>query len=206
MKKRLISLVLAVILLLAMATPALAAAPKIRRTEYEGGKKVEVDFVGQVSYRNPKITVKDSSGKKLSARIVERDSDDIDFSVSGLKAGRKYTFTLSGVRAGTSGRFGTVKGSFSVPANVAIQKLKYDAEDRELEIDFNGKVKYKGTKVSVKDASGREYATRIIEKDKDDMEVKVTGLERGGTYVVTVSGVALKGGGFATVSKSFTVK
>ena len=206
MKKRLISLLLAAMLLATLAAPALASAPKVKKAAYEGGSKVEVDFAGKVSYRSPKLTVKDSAGRKLSARITDRDDDDIDFAVTGLKAGGKYTFTLTGVRAGKSGSYGTVKGSFTVPAKVAIRKVKYDAKDRELDIDFNGKVKYRAVKVTVKDGAGKAYAARITEKGDDDLEVKVTGLKKGKTYTVAVSGVALKGGGYSTVSKKFTVK
>ena len=206
MLKRLVSLALAAMLAMALAVSALAAAPKVKNVEYEGGKKVEVEFIGRVSWRRPKVTVKDSSGRRLSARIVDRDGDDIDFAVSGLKAGGKYTFTLTGVRAGCSGKYGTVKGRFTVPAKVAIRKVKYDAEDRELDIDFNGKVRYSDVAVSVKDAAGKEYAARITEKGIDDLEARVTGLQKGKTYEVTVSGVALKGGSFATVSHAFTVK
>lgn len=206
MKKRLISLIITVMLLVTMAASAMAAAPTVKKVEYEGGKKVEVEFKGRVSYKNPHIIVKDSKGSKLSARILKKDNDDISFSVSGLKAGGKYTFTLTGVRAGSSGSFGSVKGSFTIPAKVAIRKVIYDSRDHELDIDFNGKVKYKNVRVSVKDASGKAYTAKITEKGDDDLEVRVTGLKKGKTYKVTVSGVALKGGSFITVSKSFTVK
>ena len=91
-------------------------------------------------------------------------------------------------------------------AKVAIKKVKYDSRDQELDIDFNGNVKYKSVKVIVKDASGRKYTARITEKGKDDLEVKITGLKRGKTYTVTVVGVALKSGTYMTVSKSFSVK
>ncbi len=206
MKKRLISLIITVMLLVTMAASAMAAAPTVKKVEYEGGKKVEVEFKGRVSYKNPDIIVKDSKGSELSARILKKDNDDISFSVSGLKAGEKYTFTLTGVRAGSSGSFGSVKGSFTIPAKVAIRKVIYDSRDHELDIDFNGKVKYKNVRVSVKDASGKAYTAKITEKGDDDLEVRVTGLKKGKTYKVTVSGVALKGGSFITVSKSFTVK
>ena len=193
-------------MLLAMAAPALASAPTVKKVTYEGGKKVEVDFSGRVSYKSPKVTVADNSGNKLSAKIVDRDTDDIKFTVSGLKAGGTYTFTISGVRAGSSGTYDTVKGSFSVPSEVAIRKVKYDKKDRELDISFNGKVKYKKVKITVKDAAGKKYTAKITDKDNDDLEAKVKGLKKGKTYTVIISGVALKGGSFTTVSKSFTVK
>ena len=209
MKKRLIALLLVAVMMVAMAAPALAKEPTVKKVKYEGGKKVEVSFKGRVSYSKPKVTVKSSNGKTLSAKITDKDKDDIEFSVSGLEAGGKYSFTISGVRAGTSGSYGKVTGSFTVPAKAAklsIKKVKYDSKDKELDIDFNGEVKYKSVKVVVKDSSGKKYTTRITDKGNDDLEVKVSGLKKGKSYKVTVSGVALKGGSYTSVSKSFTAK
>lgn len=206
MKKRLIALLLAALLLALCAAPAMAAAPKIKETEYEDNGVVEVEFSAKkVTYKSAKVVVKDAAGKKLSVKILEKDSDDITFKVSGLKASSKYTYTISGVRAGKSGSYGSVSGSFKTPADApTVKKVKYDKKDKELEVEFATKVQCKGLKVTVTDESGKALTLKKIEKDSDEVEMKVSGMTKGKTYTVTVSGVRVKGkGSYVSVSKTF---
>lgn len=207
MKKRIISLLLAVMLLTLCAVPALAAAPKVKKVECEGNGVVEVDFTTKnVRYKSARVVVKDSAGKKLTVRILEKDTDDISFKVTGLKAGKKYSFTISGVRAGRSGSYGTVKGTFKTPSNKpAIKKVKFDAQHDNLEIDFATVVQYKNLKVTVKNAAGKELSVWNIEKDPDELDMDIDGMISGKKYTVTVSGVRVKGvGSYTSVSKTFT--
>ena len=148
MKKRMMAMLLAAVLLALCAAPAMAAAPKIKKTEYEGNGVVEVDFTSRkVTYKSAKVVVKAPGGKTLTAKIIDKDSDDIEFKVTGLAANTKYTYTISGVRAGKSGSYGKVSGSFKTPSNTpAIKKAKYDKKDKELEVEFATKVQYKGLK------------------------------------------------------------
>lgn len=171
-----------------------SSPPKIEKVSYEGGGKVDVDFYGKVNYKSPKVTVKDSSGKKYSATIVERDDDDLDFKVKNYKKGKKYKFSISGIkRAGTSG-YTKVKGTFKIKSSVPlkVKEVDYDDEDRELCIEFNKKVQWKNAKVTVTNSSGKKYTTKIIEKDSDDIEVYVDGLTYGKKYNYKVSGVKAK--------------
>jgi len=207
MKKRIVAMLLAALMLALCAIPAMAAAPKVKKAEYEGIGVVEVDFTTRnARYKSAKVVVKDSAGKKLTARILEKDSDNISFRVSGLKAGKKYTYTISGVRAGKTGSYGKVKGSFKTPSNkLAIQKVKYDSHDRDLEVEFATKVQYKSLKVTVKDANDNALTVSGLEKGSDDLEMTVKGMTRGKTYTITVSGVRVKGtGSYTSVSKTFT--
>lgn len=206
MKKKLLALALIVVTVLTAAIPAFAAAAAIKKTEYEDSGYVEVDFKRDVQYKNLKVSVKDSTGKSYSVSIKEKDEDDLTFRVNGIKSGMGYTYTIFGVRAGRSGSYGKVSGKFSVPAAqvLSIKKVEYDFDDRELEIDFNGRVQYKSVKVVVKDSTGKTYTTRILEKDKDSIEARVRGLKWGETYTVTVSGVRASGAGsYESVSKTF---
>ena len=206
MKKRIVSLLLAVMLLTLCAVPALAAAPKVKKIEYEGNGVVEVDFTTKnVRYKSARVVVKDSAGKKLTARILEKDNDDISFKVTGLKAGRKYRFTISGVRAGRSGSYGTVKGSFKTPSNKpTIKEVEFDARHDNLEIDFATAVQYRNLKVTVKDAAGKKLSVWNIEKDPDELDMDIDGMISGKKYTVTVSGVRVKGvGSYTSVSKTF---
>ena len=70
-----------------------------------------------------------------------------------------------------------------------IRKVEYDAEDKELDIEFTMNVEYQNPSVTVTDASGNQYETRIVERDNDGLEVRVKGLTRGSSYTVSVSGV-----------------
>lgn len=206
MKKRIVSMLLAVLMLVVCAVPAMAAAPKVQKTEYEGNGLVEVDFTTEnVQYKNAKVTVKDSAGKKLTVSIREKDNDSIIFKVSGLKASSKYSYTVSGVRAGKSGSYGKVTGSFKTPSDKpTIKKVIYDPADKELEVDFATKVQFKNLKVTVEDAAGKKLAVRNIVKDSDDLDMNVSGMVVGQSYTVTVSGVRVKGvGSYVTVSKKF---
>lgn len=208
--KKLITLVLVLTCLVSAAIPAMAATAAIKKTEYEGSGYVEVDFKKDVQYKSVKVTVKDSDGKSYTAKISEKDEDDLTFKVSNIKAGKTYNYTISGVRAGGSGSYGKVSGSFKVPAakKLSIKELEYDRGDKEMEIEFSGKVEYSSAKVTVKDSSGKSYTAKIIEKENDGMEVRVSGLKKGSKYTVKVSGVRLKsaGGSYSSVSKSITVK
>ena len=206
MKKRIVSMLLAVLMLVICAVPAMAAAPKVQKTEYEGNGLVEVDFTtDNVQYKNAKVTVKDSAGKKLNVVIREKDTDSITFKVSGLKASSKYTYTVSGVRAGKSGSYGKVTGSFKTPSNKpTIKKVKYDPTDRELEVDFATNVQFKNLKVTVKDATGKKLTVRHIVKSADELDMSVKGMVVGQSYTITVSGVRVKGvGSYVTISKKF---
>ena len=206
MKKRLIALVLAAVLLVMGNLPALAAAPKVQKTEYEGNGIVEVDFKSDhVKYKNAKVVVKDPNGKKLSVTILEKDNDDITFRVKNVQPDTKYSYTISGVRKGSSGSYGTVKGSFKTPGDKPeIKEVEYDVEDKELSVEFTTRVQYKGLKVVVKDQNGKKLSVSQIEKDNDEIECRVKGMKRGQKYTVTVSGVRVKGkGSYVKASKSF---
>ena len=111
--------------------------------------------------------------------------------VANIAEGMDYSFSVNGVRSGYSGEYGSVTDSFYVPGagELVIREVDYDADDRELEVEFNGRVSYGELKVEVTDESGASYEVRLREKDGDSVEVYVEGLNRGGEYTVTVSGV-----------------
>ena len=104
----------------AMAASAPSNRPEIEDVDYEGSGKVEVDFYNQVYYNGVKFTVKDTSGKSYSTKILEKDSDEISFKVNNVKSGKTYNFTISGIKVrGTSG-YTSVSSSFKVSAVGAV--------------------------------------------------------------------------------------
>ena len=75
----------------------------------------------------------------------------------------------------------------------AIQKIEYDRDDQELDIEFVEKVDFSGVAVEVTDLDGTVYATRVVESDDDSLEVRVEGINPGGSYLARVTGVSLRG-------------
>lgn len=122
--KKVMFLMVAVVLVLSLAVPALAVSSLIKKVEYEGNGEVEVEFASRVQYNDAKVTVKDSSGKTYTARITEKDSDDLEFIVSDIESGKTYTFTISGIRKNGEKSYTTVSGEFTANKNA-----HYDHDD-----------------------------------------------------------------------------
>ena len=190
------------------AVPAFAA-PKVRKAEYEGKGRVEVDFNSKVRYKNVKVTVKDNKGAGYSTKINEKDDDDLTFTINNFKTGSTYTYTISGVRKNGEKNYGSVTGKVSIPVPAAtprVKKADYDREDREVEFEFTGRVQWKGAKVTITDGS-RNYVTRILEKDSDSIEVKVSKLTVGKKYTYKISGVRVKdASSYKTISGTFIAR
>lgn len=115
---------LALVMTMGAVPSQAASAPRIEDVDYEGNGVVEVEFAGDVKYRNVKITVKDSKGKKYKARVVRKDADDIKFKIKKFKKGKKYTFRIKGVKRWNAGAYRTVKGKVKIPGK-AKKKSKY---------------------------------------------------------------------------------
>ena len=58
--RRMLAALMIMVWMVVAAVPAFAA-PKIRKAEYEGKGRVEVDFNSKVRYQNVKVTVKDDA-------------------------------------------------------------------------------------------------------------------------------------------------
>ena len=91
------------------------ASLKVKNIEWEGKGRVELHFRSRVEYGKLRVKVRDAEGNKHTALIRERKSDELEFQVDGLTQGAKYYYTVSGVRRKGSGKWVTVKGSFTVP-------------------------------------------------------------------------------------------
>ena len=194
---RIASVFAAALMALQIFTAPVLAAPKTARVKYEKNGVVEVDFRGKVQYRNLQVSVKDSTGKAYAVRINDRDDDELEFTIRNYKAGMKYSYVISGIRAKGEKSYGKVTGVVSIPKEttaVKVKKIKYDVKDRELEIDLNKKVGWKNPSVRITDGS-RTFGTRITDRDSDELEVRVSGLTRGKTYKYTITGVVDKGTG-----------
>lgn len=208
-RKSILTGMITMLMLLVGTLPVLAAsgAPGVDEWKYKGKNKIEVEFKQDVRYKKAKVKVTDSKGKSYKTSIVKKDEDDITFKVTGLKKGKTYTYKISGIRKEGASKYTSVKGTFRIPkdSKPVIEDVEYDSEDREVNFDFKGTVKWKKAKVTVKDSKGKNYVTRILEKDNDSIEVRVKKLTVGKKYTYKITGVAQKGSSsYKTVSGSFT--
>ena len=192
MNKKIALIIAAALLSLVMLVAAVAEGfnSDIKRSEYEGNGVVEVDFIRDVRYDNPQLTVTDSTGVSVPAVIINTDDDDIKFRIENPVPGETYDYAFTGLTARRSGEEMKISGSVRVPleGEVVIRKVQYD-RDGEIEIDFSGTVQYGDVKAAVSSLLGGEFEVVITEKDRDSIEGYVKGLEYGGIYTLTVSGV-----------------
>lgn len=207
MKKRILSVILVLAVMMSMAIPAMAEAPAKQKVSYEGGGCVEVEFTTRVQYKNVSVTVKNPAGKTMTVRITDLDDDEMNFCVDGLKPGTKYTFVIDGVRKGRTGSYGKVRGSFRTPADeLFVKEAEYDRREGELELEFYGRIQVKNPKVVITDETGKTWSGRVTDLDGDELEIAVKGLKRG-SYTVTITGIRLKGQqSYTSVTASFRVR
>lgn len=204
---RIASAMLAAIMAVGLTILPAQAACSIKKAEYEGNGKVEVKFTSKVTYPALKVTVKNSSGTKMSVKVIEKDDDDLEFKIKGFKAGQTYTYKISGIRKKGESKNSSVSGKITIPksnGSVSVKKVEYDAEDREVDIEFAGKVQWKNPKVVIKNGK-TDYVRKITDKGSDDIEVSVKALKKGVTYTYTISGIRKKGASkYGTVTGTFT--
>lgn len=188
---------------------AASGKPSIEKTEYEGRGRVEVEFYGNVRYSNAKVTVKKlSTGQTYTADILKKDSDDIEFRSPSYTSGCKYKYTISGIKRYGAGSYTSVSGYFRVPkaGSIKIEDIEYDAEDRELSVDFRTKVNWNNPSVMIYTTSGQYVCSgRVIERENDGIEFRLDKrLSYGKKYTCKISGVkARTGSTYKTISKTF---
>ena len=111
------------------AAPSFAAAPDKEKVKYLGKGKVEVEFWQDVDYKNTKVQVEDTSGKAYKAKIYDKDDDELKFRIQDYKKGETYKFTIQGIRAEYTSKFGSVSGKVTIKkadksANITAQRAK----------------------------------------------------------------------------------
>ncbi len=183
-----------------------AAAPKIDETDYEGKGKIEVNFSGKVNYKNVRVCAWDAKGKKIRTTVTDKNPDEIEWTLSKYEMGKTYTFTISGVKAKKEKKYSSVSGKIRIPVNkgkIPVYDIDYDAEDKEADFEFPYPVEWKNVKVKIV-AGNKNYVTKICEKGRQKLEVKVRKMKKGKVYRYRISGIRKKGtSSYVTISGSF---
>ncbi len=181
------AVLIALIMVLGLAaSPAFASAPTKEKVNYLGSGKVKVEFLEDVDYRKAKVTVKDTSGKKYKASIYDMDDDELKFRIKKCKEGKTYKFTIKGIRAEYTSKFGKVKGTV---------KVKKPSHGKNISAD-------KAKSIAMNDAAKRynvsksEFHYVHVKKDRDDgitvYEVEFRTATYEYSYDISMSGKILK--------------
>jgi len=196
MKKGIFVIITAALLAAVMLVVAVAEGldSNIKRTEYEGNGVVEVDFIVDVRYQDLRLAVSDSAGNAVVAEIINVDDDDIKFRIENPVPGETYDFSFSGIRTRRMKEEINASGSVRIPleGEVTVRRVEYD-NDGEIEISFFGAADLSNAAATVTSALGESYEVVITERERDGVEGRVKGLEYGGIYTLTVSGVGANG-------------
>lgn len=174
----------------------------VKSVEYDYDEKddsIEIDFSTRINLNSSaKASVKDDSGKTYKTFIEESDENEIDLDVASLKADKSYTVTISGIKNETESEYGTLTVTFSIPkaSTNLVEEVEFDNEDNEVSFDFSKKVKYNNPKVTITSEDGsKTYKASIIEKENDELSVRVNGLKEGNTYNYSITGITEKSSG-----------
>lgn len=110
-----VSLGMALTMLMSTALSVSAAAPVFEEIEHKGKGRMEVEFYGKVVYKNAKVIVRDTSGKKYKVTKVRKDDDDIKFTIKNFKRGKTYKITVKGIKKRGTKSYGSRTGKINIP-------------------------------------------------------------------------------------------
>lgn len=173
--------------------------------------ELEVDFLTDVSwdYAAKVLSVKDSQGNPYRGYLLDTDEDGCDIVIANMKHGRTYTIVINGLRRYRSGKSCRLTLKVKIPKmrsssrDIRVSKVSVDDAYGEVEVKFASKVVWRrNAKVaSIKDNKGKSYQGYLIDRDKDECEIYIDGMEPGRTYKIKIAGVKARGASsFRTVT------
>lgn len=180
---------------------------------------VDVHFKTRVMWdENASISLTDGNGKNYSAKIIEKDDDDLEIYVEGIKDGTNYTANIQGIKGYDDSSYTNLKVTFetkkqqtksSTKSSLKVKDVDFDREDKEVSFDFDKNIKAKsGAYIIIKDSNGNAYSSknsRII-CDEDDIELFLDkNLTQGKKYTYEINGVKEStSNSYQTIKGSFT--
>lgn len=180
---------------------------------------IDIHFTTKVMWdNNASITsLTDSSGNSYSAKIIDRDDDDLEIYVEGIKDGTNYTAEIQGIKTYNDNSYTNLKVTFetekqtsnNTKSNLKVKDVDFDREDKEVSFDFDKFIELKSDAyIIIKDSNGNTYSSknsRII-CDEDDIELFLDkNLKQGQKYTYEINGIKENvGNSYETINGSFT--
>lgn len=167
---------------------------------------------------NASITsLTDAGGNSYNAKIIDKDDDDLEIYIEGIKDGTNYTAEIQGIKAYNDNSYTNLKVTFetekqtsnNTKSNLKIRDVDFDREDKEVSFDFDKFIELKSDAyIIIKDSNGNTYSSknsRII-CDEDDIELFLDkNLKQGQKYTYEINGIKENvGNSYETINGSFT--
>lgn len=180
---------------------------------------IDVHFTTKVMWdNNASITsLTDAGGNSYNAKIIDRDDDDLEIYVEGIKYGTNYTAEIQGIKTYNDNSYTNLKVTFetekqtsnNTKSNLKVRDVDFDREDKEVSFDFDKFIELKSDAyIIIKDSNGNTYSSknsRII-CDEDDIELFLDkNLKQGQKYTYEINGIKENvGNSYETINGSFT--
>ena len=180
---------------------------------------IDVHFTTKVMWDdNASITsLTDAGGNSYNAKIIDRDDDDLEIYVEGIKDGTNYTAEIQGIKTYNDNSYTNLKVTFetekqtsnNTKSNLKVRDVDFDREDEEVSFDFDKFIELKSDAyIIIKDSNGNTYSSknsRII-CDEDDIELFLDkNLKQGQKYTYEINGIKENvGNSYETINGSFT--
>lgn len=187
-----------------------AAAQKAGKVTCTSSGRINISFKSKVTYTNAvSAAVRDADGNQTECKIVKKNKKLMTVSAAGLVQGQTYTVTIEGILGKDSSEAVTVEKTFIAKGiktkcktgKASVQGGKF------VIIKMNSAAEYKDAAVAVTDSKGKACDAKIVKKAKGNIKVQISGMNKGETYKITVSGVKTKKEkSYGSVTKTVTVK
>ena len=180
---------------------------------------VDVNFKTKVMWDdNTSITsLTDAGGNSYNAKIIDKDDDDLEIYVEGIKDGTNYTAEIQGIKTYNDNSYTNLKVTFetekqtsnNTKSNLKVRDVDFDREDKEVSFDFDKFIELKSDAyIIIKDSNGNTYSSknsRII-CDEDDIELFLDkNLKQGQKYTYEINGIKENvANSYETINGSFT--
>ena len=94
-------------------------------------------------------------------------------------------------------------GAFAASSD-NVEDVSYGGKGK-VEIEFVRDVSYKNLSISVEDKSGKSYDADILEKDEEELELRIKDWKPGGNYTITIGKVKWRGSDYRDVTVKVSI-
>ena len=176
--------------------------------------KVNISFSQTVEWGEDAAAVlADADGKETTVTIDKKGKRTAVIRGEGMVKGQNYTVTISGIRTEGTTEYTSATCAFTakkLKGNCKAEKITKKVSvkaNNTIIVKCNGSVQLKDATVTVKDNEQKSYDAKIVGKSKGNIKVKVSGLKKGMSYTVTITGVKTKNElNYSSVTTTFVAK